>query len=146
MIMVSVALVFALQGHLHTDDGVILAVSDDTAFVLPLSSINRTDQITSATLVSIYPDIGEASEVVRLDTAVEINCLIGKWRVIEGKRIARDGTVRPTEPETTTWEKIPTTYPPVTALKAIACDGLDVLSAKLTDWQSRLPEVRAGLH
>lgn len=146
MSIVSVALAFALLGQLQTDDGVILAISDDTAFVLPLSSLHRTDQSTSATLVSVFPDIGEAWEVVRLDTAVEINCSMSQWRVIGEKRIARDGSVRSTEAAAEAWEQFPAGYPPARALQAIACEDLDISSSKLSDWQSRLPEIRASLH
>jgi len=145
MSLASLALVFALQGQFQTDDGIILAISNDTAFVLPLSSVHRSDQTTSATLVSIYPEVGEAWEEVRRDMAVEINCSLGQWRVTEEKRIARDGTIKLSEPQVPGWKPIPSSYPPAAALKAIVCDGIDVSSGKLVDWQGRLPEIRARL-
>ncbi|MEH6663458.1 MAG: hypothetical protein V7678_01290 [Brevundimonas sp.] len=145
MSIASIALAFALLGQFQSDDGVILAISDDTAFVLPLSSLRHTGQATFATLVSIYPETGEDWEEVRRDTAVEINCSTAQWRVMGERQIARDGTVRSTEEGAEGWEQVPATYPPAAALKAIACDDLDVSSSTLTDWQSRLPEIRAAL-
>ena len=139
------ALMLALQGQPQSSDGVILAMSADTAFVLPLSSLHRTGQGASATLVSIYADGSEAWEEVRRDNVVEINCSKGQWRSREVNRIARDGTVRSLEAKATRWSKLPTNYPPVAALKAIVCDGLDLSSTTLSDWENKLPEIRGRL-
>ena len=82
------ALALAAQTQAGTDDGVILSVSSETAFTLPLSTLRRSDDIAFGTLVQIFPDVGEPWEEVRRDAVVEIDCATASWWAEAEKQIA----------------------------------------------------------
>jgi hypothetical protein len=134
-----------VQTASQSDEAVLLSVSNDTAFILPLSSIRRTVPVASATLVSVYDEAGESWEEVRRDAVVEIDCLASRWRFDREARTSRDGAVRVQTMEATPWEAIPTDYPPAVALEAILCDGLDPTVAVIPDWEHHLTDLRAML-
>ena len=134
-----------LQEEAPAGRAVLVARSADTAFVVPLASV-RTDGASGvATLVSVYADVGEPWEPVRVDQAIEVDCRAGQWRTLRKTRIARDGRVTEAPDAASAYEPLPRDSPPAAGPSAVICGGGEGAERVLEDWESRLPELRAGL-
>lgn len=136
----------AFQAHPDDDRAVLLAImSSETAFILPLSTIQRQEHVASATLVSVYAEARESWKEERRDEAVEIDCAANRWRILSQTRIARSGEARLMEAEPSAWEDLPAQYPPAVALNAILCEHLDPAPSAFPDWEDRLSDIRTIL-
>lgn len=134
-----------LQEEAPAGRAVLVARSADRAFVVPLASV-RTDGASGvATLVSVYADVGELWEPVRMDQVIEVDCRADQWRTLRETRIARDGRVTEAPDAASAYEPLPRDYPPAVGLSAVICGGEEGAGRVLEDWENRLPELRAGL-
>ena len=140
-----VALSFQTAPSLATP-GMVLILSGDTAFVTPTHSIGREGNVRSATLVQIFPLGSEDWETVRQDIDLEIDCEGRRIRMIGSRDIDAAGQIKSGDtPESTDWEPLPDTYPPMAMLHVVTCSDVDLSTVSLADLEAELPRLRARL-
>lgn len=138
------AVVLAFQAAPLEGPYVLLARRPETAYVLPLASLERSAEGGRAVLMELYrstPDNPEA----RIDHVLELNCTSQTFMPVRSATYDSAGRLIEATDHDPEPEAVPTSYPPLAALSNIVCGKADVQAATRPDLQRDLPALIRGL-
>lgn len=126
--------------------GIVLTVSERTAYLAPTNSIDREGAIRRATLVEIYPAAVEGWEIVRRDSVVELDCGEGRIRVLSIQDFdATDRKRSSPQPRPGGWDQLDPADFPRSILFSMTCGDDDLSPLSYESLADELRRLRAGL-
>ncbi len=105
---------------------VVLAVSSDTGFILPLESASRDGSVWRGELIEIFALGEEPYDTARRESVLEINCDTAQFRALSVRSIDRTEVVKSSDETPAEWEPLELSFPPFFYLHAVACENAKV--------------------